>query len=479
MNSGSMSIWSCVQQNSLGATHTQKIGPFFTTGESWTRFELQDIGQLSLALVDHPEGVSVTKSFVGVVDPFDDVVGSPPIFLHHAVVVPGRNSMKGNIWKCVLLGEDAECTFDNRNSMLSASGDAQCSEEDDGEKCLGFQSPAGFGVQFQEKPGLVAELVDDRLWNANPMEWFFKVELQWVPFKSVKALSMTLLCLPGQNLSPSLPKGYDIPLDEESFAWSSFRAGIEGRILKVKDHKHLFNGEALWFQADPSDLGLHLMVFQRTKPWDNVFLPGEVGMSSNGQVRQYIFDNLNASRQALAENERPAPSLRLQLTGNNEVIDGVAYPRSSSTRFISLPWQVKVEDHLTAVVFNPPRTQKVPSHLLHEGKLSEHFWLYLMYEDSYGRTVENQAQWGHFNPSKSWMLVSRWENLLLMMGSGYFPPQDVLSWFDKASIYMNICFALLPQSNNMILVLCSAVLMVFVSISILHFKGQKEHQLSP
>jgi hypothetical protein len=383
--------------------------------------------------------------------------------------------MNLNIWKCMVLGQESECTFDNRNSMLSTSGDAQCSGNDDGEKCLGFHSPDDYGAQFQEPAGMVAELVDERQWNANPMEWYFKVFVQWVPMKSVRALSMTLLCLPGQNLAPSLPKGHDIPIKEESFAWSSFRAGIEGRVLKVKDHKHLFNGEALWFQADPSDLGLQVTGFQREEPWRNVFLPREVGMSSNMDVRQYIFNNLNASAQrALTQNKHKVPSLRLQLSGNNEVIDGVAYARSSSVRFMSLSWQMEIDDHLAAIVFYPPRSEKVPLHMVHDGKLSEHFWLYLLYEDSHGRAVQNQAQWGHFDPNKSWMLPNRWENMLLMIGSGAFPPINALSWSDRSRMYLAICFSLISQAKVPILPLAFLCMLLIIACCVMRRqKGQR------
>jgi hypothetical protein len=472
-------VWSCVQQRSEGAHHKQRIGPFTSTGRSWMRFELQDIGRLSVALSKYPEGVSVTKSFVGPVDVHGDVMGTPPLFLHHAVVVPGRNSMKNlNLWKCIALGQERECTLDGRNSMLTAASDQQCSGEDDGEKCLGFHSPNGFGIHFDQPAGMLAELVDDRHWGSGPMQWYFEIRLDWVPAKSVKPLSSMMLCTAGRNLSPSLPKGYDVPILEESFTWSSFRAGFTGQVLAAQDHKHLFNGESLWFQADTADLGLNEMQFQRSKPWDNIFLPADVGMSSNNEVRQYIFRNLNASAiRALAMHKAP-PAWRVQVHGHNEVIDGVSFPRSSSARLVTPSWHIKSDDHLVGIVFQPSREHQVPQHLLHEGGLSEHFFLYLMYEDPEGRYVNPQSQWGHFDPEKSWIFSSSsgvlafgpaWEHMMLLMTDAVFPPVHVLSSMEKAEMYLRVVCRLAVQ-GIVFAPLLGCVLLMFIIYQLIEMK---------
>mmetsp|Transcript_20427 Transcript_20427/g.38358 ORF Transcript_20427/g.38358 Transcript_20427/m.38358 type:complete len:699 (-) Transcript_20427:248-2344(-) len=319
----------------------QRIGPLYSNGDyDWWKIEMRDGFRLSNVLKKHADGVYFTSALLAAVSENSEILGLPPIHLHHIHVGP----QPGEVTK-LLAG-----TFYLWDYMLELHGDYECLPKDGGANCL-VQKPALGNVRDIDRVvDIFAELNDVRGPASEGMKWWFQLAIRWHP-KTIGQLvpesqssfglssSMFLRNYANRTLShdavlpvwshmPSeddpygnLGKGQQLPnnalsgfvpirnqmdtartfgmnASENVIAWATSPMFHGGELVRMKIHSHNAMFERLLhFRATTHELGL--VDGTRPFPFHNAYeftLLTDTGLKNFDDAQFYFTSNLEHAK---------------------------------------------------------------------------------------------------------------------------------------------------------------------------------------
>jgi len=302
-----------------------------------------------MLLQDYHNGIFVTGQSLHVVDSDFNPIGRPPIFQHHSHFLFGPGLNDRSFLHCLLLRQNEQCF--QEYTVFDVHGDRQCVPEEGGLVCLEYLFDEGYGMIWKESPGFSAAFLDILKANSPSLEWYVEHSFQWIPNSGgLRPLSRFIINAaahrPHNKNSESLT--FRVPDNAESFNWQAFVLPFSGQMKYLQDHNHGHNFHGtLLFDATPKDLGLDAPWFKG--PSHTASTPSEVGLTSNSEVKNYIFRNLNYSQMTHSNALVPAPSLKCEVQAAWEIVNNIRYPRRS--QICCRPWVFRKGAVFTRVLF--------------------------------------------------------------------------------------------------------------------------------
>jgi hypothetical protein len=314
-SNGKVMVRSCsAPQSGNRSVLVQSIGPFVSSGGFLDHTVFIHVNALLHDFVKHPEGITVTDSTFLFLDKVGSQLHAPPMVVHHGWVLNASLHQGPSL----LHFQDTMGT---------------CKLSDKGTSCMPQDVLADFGSPLTRPPIVLASLRDVRRSGSSSLEWYFQVRMEWIARNhALKTLSTFSLELPYMFASDRLVPGSSVPLVGDSFAWTAGQFFSQGTMLSGMASAHggsMFT-EAFFFLASPSELGLLRDGFVQEDA-SAVILPEEVKMSSNSDVKNYIFRHVR-----LASDSELLSPLKCHFKGNFESVDGVELPRRSDVCCSSL-----------------------------------------------------------------------------------------------------------------------------------------------
>ena len=355
-NDGNLHVGECVVDAPGGGTwHTQRIGPFLSTGGfDWWNVYHRDFATARMILNDLGEGeqAGITGHVTGPVNTAGDLIPLPPIHNHHVHIVPGLGILHGmpevsHLPECLLWGR--KCS--DGSVIIQHHGDYQCIAEEGGTECFGRDYPSHVKL-FSEPLAISAQLNDARPAGSAPLVWWYQVALRInVAEGGVARLPISAHVM-GQPIKMSMPPQdfatMDVPADRDSFAFYTGRMPFAGTISGVDWHSHQLKFQSSFMAgAAPRDLGLEAAGFQPRHVYDAI-ITSEAGFPNNTVLRQHMLNQLaRASSRGLASG-----SLVFESFGRTEFAGGTRFDRMAHTS--CSPWAFIQSEQFTIVGFSGP-----------------------------------------------------------------------------------------------------------------------------
>ena len=346
-----------------------RLGPFRSTGGyDWHRHVTPDFGHFTHKL---SEGVFYVTGFMGAaVDASGEVLGMPPIHIHHT------HTATNQCWYLQALYNGKHVDLSSRDRQdpeaevqdweFDTHGDRECLANNGGVACLLQTQPEGYGQLIKYPLCSLGDWNDMRpagspeieFWIENAFRWTRKPQMQVGFMTGAIGVgyhpSFSLISSLSSNIKqngrmeaeePAFFDDYIIPQDD-SIIWGSFASNFPGKFVSMFLHTHhLWTKDMLLFRGDPKALGLNKPPFVLEQP----YIPrplNEIGLTME-EIKIYIYNNLNKHTNCSAGK---CPDLICQLNQNrfesNEslplgLMGGVlsnkyerfAYPKCTMTEF--------------------------------------------------------------------------------------------------------------------------------------------------
>ena len=333
----------------------QRIGPFKSTGNyDWWQLGWGDALRSKDKLKAHPEGLYIMETFMAGVDMQGKVLDFPPIHVHHIHLGPGERAIYrvDNKW----------CTFDSDQCshpysvIAEQHGDYVCLPEDGGPDCYFEQNEPGFGRMVKTPMNLNGELNDVRAPNSPELEWYFQIAARWVPVnsplgKEIRPVSIHGFWGPGRfdtNDQSTMPQTFLTPTAYDNFYWYTGYMFGTGKLIRGRGHSHntVFQ-ESYLFSGSPAQLGFGSSKFRPKSKAYEVVPTVQSGFATNGELRNYIFEQYNNSLQS---NDPNKPRLICQNKAGTQLIDGFIFDRRNPNHCD--PWDFKKGEQFTIIGLN-------------------------------------------------------------------------------------------------------------------------------
>jgi hypothetical protein len=245
---------------------------------SWVTYHWLDVG-----LTSQYVPASVTRAFTGAVDSNGDVIGYPPLEMHHLHV-----------------GPDLKSTL-----LFQSHTDTQCTAEDGGTDCLLWSIPDGYGLHFDKLLNTFGTIADVRP-HGPPLQFYIEVGIV-LTTQDVGAIAESSITNPylARNFITHGTDTYIHDAALTSLMWFSAEIPNAGSFIMNPCHSHWdWTSELLVFKARPSQLGLtHAPSLQPVHPWVEIDLE-RAGYSVN-QVRALLFGSLAEAQHTLHGRAKP------------------------------------------------------------------------------------------------------------------------------------------------------------------------------
>lgn len=353
---GNLQVGECVVDAPSGGTwHTQRVGPFLSTGGfDWWHMYYRDFATTSMVLNDLSDGThaGITAHVTGPVNMGGDFIPLPPLHNHHVRIVPGLGFLHGAGEVSLLPASLLWGGHGNDGSYLVAQlGDDQCIAEEGGTDCFGrdYQSHVKF---FSESLSIEVIVNDARPAGSAPLVWWYQAALRIEVVREREAgarlpLSLHVLLQP-TSLADATFQTMDVPADRDSFAFFTGRMPFAGTLSGVDWHSHQVKFQSSFMvAAAPRDLGLESAGFQPRHVYEPI-ITSEAGFHNNTVLRQHMLDQLAlASSRGLTSG-----SLVVDAFGRTESVGGARFDRMAYTSFS--PWAFSQDDQFTIVGFSGP-----------------------------------------------------------------------------------------------------------------------------
>jgi len=236
-----------------------------------------------------------------------------------------------------------------------------------------------------ESPRVAGCLNDVRRRGSPSLSWYFQARLRWSPeISALRPLSIVAL-VPWDYYVFSPYPSVRVPLDRQSFIWSTGQFFAAGRLISAHLHGGSLIEEALLFFAQPEELGL----FEESRKEDRGVPvpthPEQMGVAGNSEVKRHILSHLRSSSKRKSNG-----GIACQFQGRLEVVDGIELPRKASALCSAAAF---VEATVWTVVFffnGKGRRSRVVGDLenLHGiAHLSQHVEVYLSFESANSATL--------------------------------------------------------------------------------------------
>lgn len=471
-----------------GMWHVQRVGPFYSTGNyDWWQIGWQDAGFMSEALAKYPHGIDVDRSVMAPTDENGNLIGHPPIHIHHIHTVEAggvrpRNRLQAKCFPGFDVGgskllEQGNCY--NSSLFFEQHGDYQCREEDDGLGC--FMVGDHQTRRIDQIIDLEGDLNDVRPPNSPVMKWYYQFALHWKPADVTNSItSMMTIMAPGNLLKDNQltrVATFPTPTDKPTFIWYMGHMWASGELQRNKLHAHNMVFESSqFFAATPEDLGLNNPKFYpgagKGRAYDTHYTD-ELGYENNEALMTYMFKNLGES-QAKWESKcggkqhkeheheactRPKPRMICTAVYDGEVFPfrGREFSFDRRPKTYCEPWSFREGDTFLVTGFSrkllvPPKPDKpdyippwIPGHVTwgfwykHEGRSKSFF----------GRVVCNQ-EGIFFDAAETLGITKMWSMVISTMITKGIPST---AYYMDAAYYGGVALLCL---------LASVVVLIFV-----------------
>lgn len=350
-----------ITDDSGGAYHIQRIGPFNSTGNyDYWQLGWSDVFGLSRILSAHPEGVMFDMGFYGPVASTGEILGHPPMHIHHIHVLP-QPGVKTKMMQ-----------WEYRPSLLMEQhGDYECTPGDGGFGCLFEKTAVGTVKHVTGLIDIEGELNDVRAPGSEPLEWWFQVAIHWFPKKrSLIPLSSWFMIGPGRfditNQFSQL-RVFPAPTHEPSVYWYSGRMQRSGVMVRNKLHTHntLFH-KAFWFRATPKDLGMDDDTWQPGEFGDEPITLSVLGFANHVEVLEHLLSHLERAGKIwdatcnpnLTQCMERRPAIICQCWVSNEEFQdprsGLSFAYDRRAPCCCREWAFSGEDTFTTISFLVP-----------------------------------------------------------------------------------------------------------------------------
>lgn len=249
----------------------RRLGPFLSNGGfDWHKMKLQD--PYNLRPQAHQGSTIRVTGFMAIpVSDSGEILGNPPIHIHHANLGPNRN----------------------RSSLTRLSqwhGDSQCSESAGGTACYVTALPPGFGFPVSDALRLDVDFNDMRPLQSPDLEFWLETSISIAaPHTKIQDVGTVILGVPFTMRwwrTSDFQRLYYIPSQEPSALWVTGRMPTSGTFVpggKLEIHQYMLDEAWVFTGVTPEDLGLNLEVWQLQKPW-LPWVPSENGLVNSSKA---------------------------------------------------------------------------------------------------------------------------------------------------------------------------------------------------
>jgi len=353
----SLQSHNCRVVDSTGAEfRIRRLGPFVSRGGfDWHKMKLEDPYGLRSTI---PSGsISMTGFTVMPVDERGEILGNPPIHVHHANLGPNCG--------------DAQCRRSDLRRVSQWHGDSQCSASAGGAACYATVLPEGFGFRVAEALRLDVDFNDVRPEGSADLHFWLETAIsiaEPVPAQPNHELGTVILGVPFRcewwKQHPDLQRLYFVPPDHPSALWATARMPTSGTFVagKLETHQHMFDVAWVFAGVSPEDLGLNSDAWHLRKPW-LPWQPKENGWSDEAAamlaLKHHVKKNFEGAVQRCAEQSSCKRSPSLVWTLDHIVIEDdeerqMPWPNSS--------WSFEEGDQYTVVIIHKAMEHTAMAH---------------------------------------------------------------------------------------------------------------------
>jgi len=356
-----MMVAECVKKTEGGNWHTQRVGPFKSTGgyDWWTYFHRDFTpAREELEGLKAGERIGFTGHMMGPVDKNWNLIPIPPIHDHHIHIVPGLGAYHTTqeFWTlapCFLFGE---WCFD-ASMAIQQHGDLQCMPEEGGADCFGrdysTEGGGGFIKLIRESLAITGQCNDLRPKASPPMVWWYQTTFRLTTIREHskwEALSTSTISNPASGALPmENPFTMIVPTGEDSLIYFTGRHAFSGTLVGIDLHTHQLKSQGtLLIAATPQELGLDSPLFKTIHPW-RAILTKETGFGSNQVLREHVLRSLTESQGSL-------DSIVCKMHGNSENVNGMGLVDRMTSYVDCHTWPFTSGQQFSVVAFNGPPT---------------------------------------------------------------------------------------------------------------------------
>jgi hypothetical protein len=368
----------------------RRLGPFASQGGfDWHKMKLEDPYDLRSVI---PDGsVSMTGFTVMPVDETGEVLGNPPIHVHHANLGPN----------CMERG----CRISSLRRVSQWHGDSQCSASTGGTACYATVLPEGFGFRVAEALRLDADFNDVRPEGSPVLHFWLETAISIVkpvPKVPMQDLGTVILGVPFRcnwwKEDPDLQRLYFVPAKHPSALWSTARMPTSGTFLtgKLETHQHMFEKAWVFAGVSPEDLGLNSDMWRLRRPW-LPWVPVENGWNNEAaamaafrhQVQTKFADAVRRCAKQLSCKRPPSLVWTLDRTVIEDDEDRqMPWPKGN--------WSFEEGDQYTLVIIHTAmHNTAMAHHGTKDGELAQH----LAITGHYAPNAGKQADYFYILPS--------------------------------------------------------------------------------
>ncbi|KAH8058744.1 hypothetical protein JL722_5977 [Aureococcus anophagefferens] len=314
----------------------QRVGVWESDGGyDWWQFGWADPFGLDALRAAHGP-VYVLNHFTGGVDADSgEVLGFPPIHVHHVHLSPAKTTPMRRKWAdCIreeYLGHrDADRCGHQFTVLMEQHGDYACRESEGGSNCYLEQLPDGYAKVADGPYALNGELNDVRPKGSPILRWYYQAAIRYVPVEDaarlgfdLRPLSFYYIWSPGRlylNDQSTMVNTFQTPTTHDTFVWYT------GRTLSASTMLEMDGPEFLPKAGDTTY---------------DCMRPEEHGFADNDAVKRHVFDAYEAY-------DGPEPAPRLICRGSTDyeevAFDGVDYPFDRRAPTWCEPWEIKKGD---------------------------------------------------------------------------------------------------------------------------------------
>jgi hypothetical protein len=402
----------------------RRLGPFVGNGGfDWHKMKMEDPFKLR-SQVQHG-AVHVTGFMSAPVAESGEILGNPPIHIHHANLGPNPN----------------------RSSLSRLSqwhGDSQCSHADGGTACYVTVLPQGFGFPVSQELRLDTDFNDVRPSGSPDLHFWLEAAISIAKpaaEKPVNEVGTVILGVPFSFrfwTASDFQRLYFVPSDQPSALWMTARMPTSGTFVagKLETHQHMLD-EAWVFSATSLDdlgLGLSSESWQLQKAWQP-WVPKENGWSNETAAIQSLkSDALSHFEKAVQRcgqhlSCRTPPTLVWTL--NSTVIE------NGEEREMSWPnttWTFEEGDLVSIVIFH--KAMAMPMHGASPApgsKLAQHLAVTGHYIPKAGKSANYFYVLPSTHVERAWTNSVHWLPTLIYQGG---PPANLWCWQSAAALFL-------------------------------------------
>jgi len=338
-----------------GEFRIRRLGPFVGNGGfDWHKMKLEDPYNLRGQIRGD---IHMTGFMVAPVAEDGEILGNPPIHVHHANLGPnfGTSSL---------------------SRISQWHGDSQCSDSDGGTACYITTLPYGFAFPVSQELRLDVDFNDVRPLNSPELRFWLETAISVVEppqEEQLQDVGTVIIGVPFRMhwwKSSDLQRLYFVPPDQPSALWTTARMPTAGTFVKGKleTHQHMLDIAWVFSGISPEELGLNSEAWHLENPW-SPWMPKQNGWSDGSMAMDALKGHVQTHFQKTVQRcaDASCKSLPALVWTLNQTVfeDGeereMAWPETV--------WSFQKDEQFTIVIFHkalamPHHDQvELPQHL--------------------------------------------------------------------------------------------------------------------